>query len=97
MPTHDEADSFWHDWDKLTEAQQDQFLVAVAKMVDDIRLGQGFRKGLRVKGVQRRPGTYEMTWADDGRAIFEYGLSPRAGDTHIIWRRVGTHDILKNP
>ena len=38
-----------------------------------------------------------MTWADDGRATFEYGEEVRAGHPHIIWRRVGTHDILDNP
>jgi hypothetical protein len=62
--------------------------------VDDLRAGQGFRKGLRVKGVRGRPGVYEMTWADDGRATFSYGRSHRAGEAHIIWRSIGTHDIF---
>lgn len=97
MPTHDELDSFWHDWARLSAERKDAFLVAVAKMVDDMRAGRGFRKGLRVKGVQGHSGVYEMTWQDDGRATFEYGQSPHPGDTHIIWRHVGAHDILKNP
>jgi len=97
MPTHHEEDSFWRDWHKLPEALQDIFIDAVGKMVEDLRAQRGFRKGLRVKGVQGYPGIYEMTWADDGRATFAYGTSPVAGDSHIIWRRIGTHDILKNP
>jgi hypothetical protein len=38
-----------------------------------------------------------MTWADDGRATFEYGSEQLLGETHIIWRRIGGHEILKNP
>ncbi len=38
-----------------------------------------------------------MSWANDGRALFTYGSSPHQGDTHIIWLRVGTHDIFVNP
>ncbi len=34
-----------------------------------------------------------MTWADDGRATFSYGKSDQPDDPHIIWRRIGTHDI----
>jgi hypothetical protein len=97
MPTHEEEESFWHDWDRLTLEQQDAFLAAVDKMVDDMKSGHRFRKGLRVKGVQGHLGIFEMTWADDGRATFNFGTSPRPGDTHIIWRRIGAHDILKNP
>jgi hypothetical protein len=40
---------------------------------------------------------WELTWAPDGRATFEYGDPVRAGDPHIIWRRVGTHDIFRQP
>jgi len=35
-----------------------------------------------------------MTGADDGRATFEYGSVVREGETHIVWRRIGTHDII---
>jgi hypothetical protein len=38
-----------------------------------------------------------MTWAADGRATFEYGQEMRRGDPHIIWRRIGTHDIFGQP
>ena len=38
-----------------------------------------------------------MTWAADGRATFRYGEPRRPGEPHVIWRRVGTHDIFDNP
>jgi hypothetical protein len=67
----------------------------VSLFVEDIREGKGFRKGLRVKGVQGASGIFEMTWANDGRATFEYGEPVRGDDPHIVWRRVGTHAVLK--
>jgi hypothetical protein len=97
MPTRDVAESFWLGWQRLNPEQQDAFLVAVDKFVEDLRTRRGFRAGLRVKGVRGSPGVYEMTWAPDGRATFSYGRSIVEGEPHIIWRRIGTHEILREP
>ena len=97
MPTHEELSQFLREFASLTPEQQARFLTAVRKLVEDLRAGMAFRPSLRVKGVQGHPNIYEMTWAIDGRATFEYGPEVRPGDTHIIWRRIGTHEILKNP
>jgi hypothetical protein len=40
---------------------------------------------------------FEMTWAADGRATFHFGDSIKAGQAHIVWRRCGTHDVLREP
>ena len=72
-------------------------MAAVAEMLEDLRSRVGFRVSLRVKSVQGHPGVFEMTWANDGRATFSYGSEQRPGEAHIIWRRIGGHDILKNP
>ncbi|HET7738898.1 MAG TPA: hypothetical protein VFK32_10015 [Tepidiformaceae bacterium] len=50
-----------------------------------------------MKQVQGYPGVYEITWAPDGRATFEYGAAVISGEIHIIWRRIGTHDIFRDP
>src|SRR5260221_10963048 len=97
MPTDEERESFWRDWASLTPQQRQAFVRAVKRMNVDLKSGAGFRKGLRVKGVQGHSGVFEMTWADDGRATFSYGTSPHPGETHIVWRRIGSHDILQNP
>ena len=55
------------------------------------------RGGLRVTGVQGASGIFEMTWAADGRATFEYAPEVVEGQPHVIWRSVGTHTIFKNP
>jgi hypothetical protein len=42
-------------------------------------------------------GAREITFAADGRATFEYGNEVIAGEPHVVWRRVGTHDVLSEP
>jgi hypothetical protein len=97
MPTHDEFAQFVREFTALTPAQPKQFIKAMKQMVADLRAGTGFRPSLRVKGVQGHPRIFEMTWAGNGRATFEYGPEQKPGEPHIIWRRIGGHDVLKNP
>lgn len=97
MPTYAWLARFAADFDSLSPEQQALFLAAIAQFVDDQRGGKGFRKSLRVKGVQGATGIFEMTWASDGRATFEYGGPVIEGEPHVIWRRIGTHAILKKP
>lgn len=96
MPTYGWLPRFLRDFGKLSRAQQEEFRRAVAMFVADLERGR-FRKGLRVKGVQGHPGVFEMTWAPDGRATFTFGEPVRANDPHVIWRRIGTHDIFREP
>jgi len=97
MPTHEEFARFLQEFAALTPSQRARFLDALQKMVNDLRMGQAFRPGLRIKGVQGFPGIFEMTWSPDGRATFHFGVPVRPGETHIVWRRIGGHDILNNP
>ena len=97
MPTYAWLARFAKDFDGLTPAHQAAFLAAVAQFVEDLQGGRGFRKGLRVKGIQGATGIFEMTWAADGRATFEYGEPVREGEPHVVWRRVGTHSIFNQP
>lgn len=97
MPTHEEDTRFLRDWASLSLEHHLQFAKAMKKMVRDLKAGQGFRKGLRIKGVQGHPGVFELTWADEGRATFSFGAPIRPGDPHIVWRRIGSHDILSEP
>jgi muconolactone delta-isomerase len=97
VPTWGETERFRADFDGLSPEARRRFRAAVAKFVEDLRRDGRFRKGLRVKGVQAAPGVFEMTWAPDGRATFEFAEPAVEGETHIIWRRVGTHDVLGAP
>lgn len=97
MPTSDVLDKFRADYKHLTPEERIAFKAAIRAFVEDLRRGQGFRPSLRVKGVRVARGVFEMTWSGDGRATFEYGTSPHPGDVHIVWRRIGGHEILQNP
>ncbi len=53
---------------------------------------------LRVKPVVNAKGIYEVTWSfsgPDGRATFE--LLTIDGELYCLWRRVGSHEIFKEP
>jgi hypothetical protein len=97
MPTWDITPRFEDDHAGLSADDKERFRRAVQRFIEDLRRGRSFRPGLRVKGVQGAPGIFEMTWAPDGRATFEYGDPIRPGEAHVVWRRVGSHAILANP
>ncbi|MEV7730018.1 hypothetical protein AB0P15_35695 [Streptomyces sp. NPDC087917] len=96
MPTYEFLPRFTADLDHLTPKQRILFRRIVTRaFVPDLHAGR-FRAGLRIKGVRRAPGVYELTWAPDGRATWSYGRELRHG-RHIVWRRIGTHSILIEP
>jgi hypothetical protein len=96
MPTFAQTDQLRRDLAGLTAAQKAAFRVAATKLVADLAAGS-FRPDLRVRGVQGAPGVFEMTWADDGQATFEYGAVVHEGEIHVIWRRIGTHEVFTRP
>ncbi|MFD5557792.1 hypothetical protein ACFWIA_28625 [Streptomyces sp. NPDC127068] len=101
MPTYETMTRFNNDLHRLTPAQRQRFRRTVNTFVHDLRTGGGFRPGLRVKQVSGFPGIYELTWSAGtgpaGRATWQYGTSCRTGHPHVIWRRIGGHDILTGP
>jgi hypothetical protein len=97
VPTFERLPGFLRDFDALTPGQKAAFLRAVVMFVVDLRGGRGFRKSLRVKKMAGYDDVWELTWAPDGRATFQYGLSVKEGHPHVVWRRVGTHDIFRHP
>ncbi|QRV32414.1 hypothetical protein I6J39_34135 (plasmid) [Streptomyces californicus] len=102
MPTYETLARFTADLHRLTPAQRQRFRrVVLDAFVPDLRTGRPFRPGLRIKGVRRTSGVYELTWSmgtgPAGRATFEYGTEVRPGTPHVIWRRIGTHEILTGP
>ena len=94
MPTYDAEETFWRQHARLTAAQRAAFREAVDKFVSDLRRGT-FRKGLRIKRYAAHPDTWEMTWADNGRALFRYGPSIHPGEPHVVWLRIGGHAIFE--
>jgi hypothetical protein len=95
VPTHEELPRFLRDWERLGPEQRRAFLSALRLFVAGVA-SQSFAPQLRVKRVQGQPGVWEMSWAADGRATFQYGDEVR-DEPHIVWRRIGTHDVFRRP
>lgn len=93
-PTFDATTSFLNQFRRLSNEEQTAFMVAVRKLVTDLRTGKGFRKSLRIKKYQGAEGVYEMSWAPDGRALFRFGAEVQAREQHVIWLAVGGHEIF---
>ena len=99
MPTHAQKPAFTRDLNRLDSAQAALFERRLQEFVTDLLdMEQGhstwFRRTLRVKKVRGYSDVYEMSWASDGRATFALGDSLVAGKLHIVWLRIGGHEIL---
>ena len=76
---------------------QAAFLAMLPRFIAALRaIPPAFPPGLRVKRVQGTQDVWEITFAADGRATFHYGDEVIPGMPHVIWRRVGTHDVLRD-
>ena len=99
MPTFETLPRFEKDWKGLTSGQKDAFrkVIKEAFVPDLTAPDRPFRPGLRVKGVKAHPNVFETTWDNNRRATFSYGAERTAGQPHVIWRRIRTHDIFTPP
>ena len=78
-PTYERRRPFLRDFRRLPPpAQQEAFLATVERFVASLASGE-FDPALRVKRVQRAADVWEITWAPDGRATFEYGAELHPG------------------
>lgn len=96
MPTHTELPRFLHDYRQLSAAQRAAFRQAL-RLFRASLAAYRFSPSLRIKRVEGQSGVWEMSWAPDGRATFQFGNEVQPGEPHIIWRRVGTHAIFREP
>ena len=99
IPTYEWTQAFERDLSRLTTDQKKRFLSKLYAFIADVGAMEegeidGFRGGLRVKGVRGAPGLFEMAWAPDGRATFMWGDPVYEGKRHVIWVRCGNHSIL---
>jgi hypothetical protein len=96
-PTFELGTGFAREFSRLTREQDRSFRKSVAKLVAALKEGREPPRSLRIKRVQGTDGIWEMSYSGDGRATFRYGPERKAGETHIIWLRVGGHEILSRP
>jgi hypothetical protein len=101
VPTYAVEDRFWTQYRRLSDHAKAEFAEALDAFVTvllehEARAVRGiprFPKRLGVKPFVGKPGVLEFAWADDGRCTWSYGAPRRPGKYHIIWRRIGTHEI----
>ena len=97
VPTYAFTQQFARDLKALSADQRERFQQVVREQfVPDLEAGGQFRGSLRVKRVQGVAKVFEMTWAPDGRATWQFAPPVREGQQHVMWRRVGTHEIFRD-
>jgi hypothetical protein len=96
-PTYERTNRFKIDYLKLTTDEQARFKAKVVEQFIPAIESGDFPAGLRVKGVQGALGVFEMSWAPNGHATFQFGEERLPGHRHIIWRRIGGHEVFGAP
>jgi hypothetical protein len=97
VPTFESLARFDREFRRMPRELQAAFLAMLPTFIAALRASPpSFPPALRVKRVQGRQDVWEITFAPDGRATFAYGEEVIAGTPHLIWRRVGTHDVLRD-
>jgi hypothetical protein len=95
--------SFLADFKRLSPRERALFMDAVAAM-NAAYAARGTQElprwpaRLRIRPMVDNPGIYEMTWSfagPDGRATFD--VITIDGEPGIRWRRIGSHDIYREP
>jgi hypothetical protein len=98
VPTFERLARFDRECRRLLRELQQAFLAMPPLFVAALKeKPPAFPPALRVHRVQGATGIWEITFAPDGRATFQYGEQVLAGEPHVIWRRVGHHGVLDEP
>jgi hypothetical protein len=97
VPHYSKTPRFARDFRALPQDLRIRFWDTVRdEFIPDLEKGK-FRAGLRVKRIQHTEDVFEMTFAPDGRATWQYGPEIEPGVPHVIWRRIGKHSVLNKP
>ena len=90
------------DYNRLPKSHQELFRDAVQSINAAARTGSGWPPNwpaaLRMRQMSNQGGVWEMTWSfagPDGRATFEFVEID--GEMGIEWRRIGNHEIYRDP
>jgi hypothetical protein len=96
-PTYEAPAGFAREFARLPREQRRAFRKAVAKLIEAFKEDREPPRSLRIKRVQGTDDVWEMSYSGDGRATFRYGSERKPGETHVVWLRVGGHEILSRP
>jgi len=97
-PTYSVGARAAREYARLSREDRVRFTAARQAFVEALRSNPAaLPPPLRTKRVQGHPGIWELSWASDGRASFDYGPEQLEGEPHVRWRRIGTHSIFSDP
>lgn len=99
MPTYESTPQFRREFDRLDRRRRDAFVAMVPQFVEGVEAG-AFPAKLRVKRMNRSRGStqvvYEVTFHNNGRALWMFGGPVRSGSRHVVWLRVGGRELFDN-
>jgi hypothetical protein len=94
VPTWETDPRFDAEWRRLSPAQRAAFHAARLALLACLVAGRRPDPRLGVKRLKSSDDLWELRWAADGRALWKYGPQvPGRTGPHIVWVRIGTHDI----
>lgn len=98
MATYSSTNSFQRDFAGLDPRYQERFkALAKERFSPAIDAGPPYPADLRMIPMSGEDGIRELTVDRDIRATWEFGEPVHDGVPHVIWRRIGNHDVYRNP
>ncbi len=98
MATFDMTSRCKADVARLSPGSREKFKAAALLLAESLNSGASFPKSLRVRRFNRSATEWELTWAPNGRAVFELHHPSPLGATHkhVRWVAVGGHEVFDN-
>jgi inosine/xanthosine triphosphate pyrophosphatase family protein len=97
VPQYEYEKRFRLEFKSLSRESQSAFLEAVRRFVAALKEGRAPDNGLGIKEMKGHPGIYEFRYSRRGRATFEYLGEKRGNEAKVNWRRLGGHEIYREP
>lgn len=96
------TEKFKRDYKKLKSEHTNQFENVFESFMDELENHLANKSPMpakyRFKILRQSDGVMAMTWSDSrpaGRATFH--IEEHSGEPVLVWRRIGTHDIYREP
>ena len=97
MPTYAWLPQFMREYRALSAHDRAAFLRARNRFLAALKANRPFEAGLGITEMSGHPGVFEFHFSSSGRATFHYGSEARGADAFVIWRRIGGHEIYREP
>jgi hypothetical protein len=97
MPTFAWYPRFGREYLALSRRESATFRRARDRFIAALQAKRPLEAGLGIREMSGHPGVYEFRFSAGGRATFHYGKPVIPGEAHVIWRRIGGHEIYQEP